>query len=97
MTWQLTPIHNGTQVNFNHDGFAPSDRRYEITRSWWEHFLISLKSYLETGKGNPGSPLGACILCQFTFSDRIKRCSLRQKGETCLNLTPLSKPNIFSI
>ena len=57
VTWQLTPVHNGTQVAFNHDGFAQADERYEITRAWWEHFLVSLKSYLETGKGTPGSPL----------------------------------------
>ncbi len=57
VTWQLTPVRNGTQVVFNHDGFAQADRRYEITRAWWEHFLASLKSYLETGIGNPGSPL----------------------------------------
>ena len=59
VTWQLTPVHNGTQLVFNHDGFTQADRRYEITRGWWEHFLASLKSYLETGKGNPGSPLSA--------------------------------------
>ncbi len=59
VTWQLTPVHNGTQLVFNHDGFTQADRRYEITRTWWEHFLASLKSYLETGKGNPGSPLSA--------------------------------------
>ena len=57
VTWQLTPVQNGTQVVFNHDGFAQADERYEITRGWWEHFLVSLKSYLETGKGTPGSPL----------------------------------------
>ena len=57
VTWQLTPVHNGTDLVFNHDEFAQADRRYEITRAWWEHFLVSLKSYLETGKGNPGSPL----------------------------------------
>ena len=59
VTWQLTPVHNGTRVVFNHDGFAQADERYEITRAWWEHFLVSLKSYLETGKGTPGSPLFA--------------------------------------
>jgi uncharacterized protein YndB with AHSA1/START domain len=59
VTWQLTPVHNGTWVVFNHDGFAQADERYEITRAWWEHFLVSLKSYLETGKGTPGSPLSA--------------------------------------
>lgn len=57
VTWRLTPVRGGTQVVFNHDGFAQADRRYEITRAWWEHFLTSLKSYLETGKGTPGSPL----------------------------------------
>ncbi len=57
VTWQLTPVHNGTWVVFNHDGFAQADRRYEMTRTWWEYFLVSLKSYLETGKGTPGSPL----------------------------------------
>jgi uncharacterized protein YndB with AHSA1/START domain len=56
VTWQLTPVHNGTQVVFNHDGFAQADKRYELTRVWWEHFLVSLKSYLETGKGTPGTP-----------------------------------------
>jgi uncharacterized protein YndB with AHSA1/START domain len=57
VTWLLTPVHNGTKLVFNHDGFTQADRRYEITRGWWEHFLVSLKSYLQTGKGNPGSPL----------------------------------------
>ena len=57
VTWQLEPVHKGTRVVFNHDGFAQADERYEITRAWWEHFLVSLKSYLETGKGTPGSPL----------------------------------------
>jgi uncharacterized protein YndB with AHSA1/START domain len=59
VTWQLEPVHNGTRVIFDHDGFAQADGRYEITRSWWEHFLVSLKSYLETGKGTPGSPFTA--------------------------------------
>jgi uncharacterized protein YndB with AHSA1/START domain len=56
VTWRLTPVHNGTQVVFNHDGFVQADERYEMTSVWWEHFLGSLKSYLETGKGTPGTP-----------------------------------------
>ena len=55
VTWQLEPVPNGTKLVFNHDNFAQADRRYEITRAWWEHFLGSLKSYLETGNGTPGS------------------------------------------
>ncbi len=55
VTWQLTPILNGTQLVFTHDGFVQADKRYELTRGWWEFFLTSLSSYLETGKGTPGS------------------------------------------
>ena len=55
--WFLTPVPNGTQVMFAHDGFVQTDERYDMTSAWWEHFLVSLKSYLETGKGFPGSPL----------------------------------------
>ena len=57
--WQFEPVRSGTQVFFNHKGFAQADERYAMTSAWWEHFLVSLKSYLETGKGNPGSPLSA--------------------------------------
>jgi uncharacterized protein YndB with AHSA1/START domain len=56
VTWQLTPIQNGTRVVFTHDGFAQVDQAYEGTRGNWEYFLASLKSYLETGKGTPGTP-----------------------------------------
>jgi uncharacterized protein YndB with AHSA1/START domain len=57
VTWSVTPAQNGTQLVFIHEGFAQADERYEMTSAWWEHFLVSLKSYLETGKGFPGSPL----------------------------------------
>ena len=56
VTWQLEPVRNGTQVVFTHDGFAQVDEAYELTRGIWEYFLASLKSYLETGKGTPGTP-----------------------------------------
>lgn len=54
--WQLTPIENGTKLVFTHDGFAQVDGVYEQSRTNWEYFLTSLKSYLETGKGTPGLP-----------------------------------------
>jgi len=56
VTWQLRPVHNGTQLFFTHDGFAQVDAAYEQTRGNWDYFLASLKSYLETGKGTPGLP-----------------------------------------
>jgi uncharacterized protein YndB with AHSA1/START domain len=57
VSWQLTPVHNGTRLLFTHDGFAQVDEAYERTRGNWEYFLDSLKSYLETGKGTPGFPV----------------------------------------
>ena len=56
VTWQLTPVHNGTKLVFTHDGFADVEEAYKQTRGNWAYFLDSLKSYLETGKGTPGSP-----------------------------------------
>ena len=53
VTWQIAPVHEGTQVTFAHDGFAQVD---EQIRQNWIYFLASLKSYLETGQGTPGFP-----------------------------------------
>jgi uncharacterized protein YndB with AHSA1/START domain len=57
VTWQLTPVQNGTRLLFRHDGFSQVDEAYAQTRGNWDYFLSSLKSYLETGKGTPGLPL----------------------------------------
>ncbi|MDQ2715312.1 MAG: SRPBCC domain-containing protein [Chloroflexota bacterium] len=56
VTWNLTPVQNGTRLLFTHAGFAQVDKAYEQVRGNWEYFLDSLKSYLETGKGTPGFP-----------------------------------------
>lgn len=56
VTWQLELVGPGTKVVFTHEGFARVDAAYEQTRGNWRYFLDSLKSYLETGKGTPGSP-----------------------------------------
>jgi uncharacterized protein YndB with AHSA1/START domain len=55
VTWQLEPASNGTALLFTHDGFTQVDER---TGKAWVYFLASLKSYLETGKGTPGTPPG---------------------------------------
>ena len=58
VTWRLTPLQNGTMLSFTHEGFAPQvDEAYlGPVRGNWNYFLDSLKSYLETGKGTPGTP-----------------------------------------
>lgn len=56
VTWQLEPVQSGTHVVFTHDGFSQVDEDYERIQENWRYFLDSLKSYLETGKGTPGTP-----------------------------------------
>ncbi|MEO8970030.1 MAG: SRPBCC domain-containing protein [Ktedonobacteraceae bacterium] len=56
VTWQLEPVQSGTNVVFTHDGFTQVDEAYERTQRNWRYFLDSLKSYLEAGKGTPGTP-----------------------------------------
>ena len=55
ITWQLEPVHNGARVVFRHEGFENKDEVYEQTRGNWNYYLVSPKSYLETGKGTPPS------------------------------------------
>lgn len=57
VTWRLIPLQNGTKVSFTHEGFAQQvDEAYlGPVRGNWNYFLDSLKSYLETGKGTPGT------------------------------------------
>lgn len=51
--WEITPTHQGSQIIFIHKGLTPEFECYNACESGWNFFLNSLKSYLETGKGNP--------------------------------------------
>ena len=58
ITWDLTPISQGTRLLFgqhNLNDLLISEAGYSIEegRAGWEYFLLSLKAYLETGKGTP--------------------------------------------
>ena len=55
ITWDLMPISKGTKLLFGQHNLTVGDTGYSIeeTRAGWEYFLLSLKSYLETGKGTP--------------------------------------------
>jgi uncharacterized protein YndB with AHSA1/START domain len=56
ISWSLEPVQSGTNLVFTHGGFARIDVVYEATLGNWRYFLDSLKSYLETGQGTPGTP-----------------------------------------
>jgi len=55
ITWDLTPVSNGTKLLFGQHDLVVGTTGYSIeqTRAGWEYFLGSLKSYLETGTGTP--------------------------------------------
>lgn len=42
-----------TLLHFAHRGFAQADDLFAMSATIWASFLISLKQYLETGKGTP--------------------------------------------
>jgi uncharacterized protein YndB with AHSA1/START domain len=53
IVFDLTPDHDQTVVLFTHaDWRSPSELMAHCSARW-AYFLLSLKSYLETGKGTP--------------------------------------------
>jgi len=53
ITWDLTPVDEGTKVMFGHRGWTTPESSYASVNYSWGYFLTSLKAYLETGKGTP--------------------------------------------
>jgi uncharacterized protein YndB with AHSA1/START domain len=51
LTWRLAPEDDATEVTLEHGGWkgdAP-----DPVRQGWRHFIGSLRSYVETGQGQP--------------------------------------------
>ncbi len=54
VTWDLTPVDNGTKVRFGHRNFASAEGSLAGASYTWAWYLTSLKDYVETGIGRPG-------------------------------------------
>ncbi|HWB67593.1 MAG TPA: SRPBCC domain-containing protein [Mycobacteriales bacterium] len=56
--FELAPLPDGgTEVRFRHEGLTPRLECYGECKSGWDHFIPSLRAYLDTGVGDPnGSP-----------------------------------------
>ena len=59
-TWADTTVEfgmdaegTGTKLRFAHRGFQQADELFAMSATIWASFLISMKQYLETGKGTP--------------------------------------------
>lgn len=54
ITFALTPRPaGGCDLAFRHRGLTPRLECYDDCRNGWDHFLPSLKAYVDTGTGNP--------------------------------------------
>jgi uncharacterized protein YndB with AHSA1/START domain len=54
LIWEIAPHREGTKIAFVHQGLIPALECYDICQAGWEYFFVnSLKSYLETGVGQP--------------------------------------------
>ena len=53
ISWCLSAEETGTVIRFRHEGLQPRLECYEICEAGWDHFLGSLKAYIDTGKGVP--------------------------------------------
>jgi uncharacterized protein YndB with AHSA1/START domain len=53
VTWDLTPVENGTKVLLGHRDFVSTDGSFANTSYHWALYLASLKAFVETGLGTP--------------------------------------------
>jgi uncharacterized protein YndB with AHSA1/START domain len=53
IVFDLKPDGNDTTLLFAHRGFKNADDEYASATTRWGYYLLSLKRYLETGKGSP--------------------------------------------
>lgn len=53
ISFDLRAEGTGTMVLFAHRGFAQESEGYARVTTGWGYFLVSLKQYLETGRGVP--------------------------------------------
>jgi uncharacterized protein YndB with AHSA1/START domain len=50
--FEATPA-GGTKLRFRHAGLTPRLECFSDCKSGWDHFIPSLRAYVETGTGNP--------------------------------------------
>ncbi len=50
LRWQLSPIPDGTVIQFVHEGLVPELNCFDICSAGWDHFFVnSLQRYLDDG------------------------------------------------
>ena len=56
ITFDLQPLHGGTELRFQHHGLNPELECYETCNAGWTRYLASLVDYVDRGSGSPNPP-----------------------------------------
>jgi len=60
--FELRPQEKGILLDFSQTGYATADDTYALMNTGWAYYLVSLKQYLEKGKGRPSPHVDFAIL-----------------------------------
>jgi len=62
VSFELRPSGKATLLHFSQEGFVEADDTYALMNTGWAYYLVSLKLYLEKGKGQPSPHVDFSIL-----------------------------------
>ena len=62
ITFELSTSGEDTLLNFSQTGYAAGDDTFALMNNGWAYYLVSLKQYLETGKGAPSPHVDFSIM-----------------------------------
>ena len=62
INFMLRPEQGGTCLLFSQTGYAETDETFALMSKGWAYYLVSLKRYVETGKGAPSPNLDFRIM-----------------------------------
>jgi hypothetical protein len=70
LRFELKSVGDGTQLMFRHLGWKSSDGVLALCSFDWAHYLMSLRSYCESGQGNPHMGVSAPRTAPSTTSNK---------------------------
>ncbi len=53
IVFEVEETGDGTTIRFRHQGLTPELECYDMCHEGWTHYIASLASYVETGRGQP--------------------------------------------
>ena len=62
ISFEIRPVAEGVTVSLSHRGFPAQTEELALVNTGWAYYLVSLKQYLETGKGTPQQDKDFAIL-----------------------------------